>query len=136
MTTTQSTKRLPTVQELFLTARLETTESAIRFATCIIEARDREIEELKDLLRSACAIAQRKGKDTAWDRFGASAAKLGVNGITARTYRLLPDDSFDALTASNPAYPVSEDSTEIKTAPSGQGIAEKGRAVDRSDPVG
>ncbi len=50
------------------------------------------------------------------------------------------DDRFDRLiahlTASNPAYPVSEVETEIKTAPSGQGIAEKGLLVDRSDPVG
>lgn len=50
------------------------------------------LKEAEELLRSACAIADRKGAGTAWDRFLASAAKLGLNGITARTYRVLPDD--------------------------------------------
>ena len=48
--------------------------------------------ELEDLLRSACAIAERKGEGTAWERFLASAAELGINGVTARTYRVLPSD--------------------------------------------
>ncbi len=51
-----------------------------------------ELKELRELVRSACAIADRKGESTAWDRFKASAAKLKLNGITARTYRVLPDD--------------------------------------------
>lgn len=53
--------------------------------------------ELEDLLRSACAIAERKGEGTAWERFIASAAKQGVNGVTARTYRALPGEAkFEA----------------------------------------
>ena len=48
---------------------------------------------LEELLRSACAIAERQGADTAWDRFSASALGLGINGITARTYRVLPSDA-------------------------------------------
>ena len=56
------------------------------------EAKSEHEVELEDLLRSACAIAERKGAGTAWDRFTASAAKLGLNGITARTYRVLPSD--------------------------------------------
>jgi hypothetical protein len=55
-------------------------------------AADRRDQELEDLLRSACAIADRKGADTAWDRFAASIHALGLNGITARTYRILPSD--------------------------------------------
>jgi hypothetical protein len=51
--------------------------------------RERELEEL---LRSACAIAERKGAGTAWDRFAASVRSVGLNGITARTYRVLPTD--------------------------------------------
>lgn len=47
---------------------------------------------LEELLRSACAIADRKGADTAWDRFAASIHAVGLNGITARTYRILPSD--------------------------------------------
>lgn len=54
-----------------------------------VTARERELEEM---LRSACAIAERRGAGTAWDRFLASALALGVNGITARTYRVLPGD--------------------------------------------
>lgn len=52
---------------------------------------DRE-RQLEELLRSACAIAERRGHDTAWERFLASAADLGINGVTARTYRLLPGE--------------------------------------------
>ena len=47
---------------------------------------------LAELLRSACAIAERQGAGTAWDRFLASALTLGINGVTARTYRVLPSD--------------------------------------------
>ena len=48
--------------------------------------------ELKDLLRSACAIAERKGEKTHWDRFVHSVNQLGLNGVTARTYKVLPSD--------------------------------------------
>lgn len=48
--------------------------------------------ELEELLRSACAIADRHGVGTAWERFSASVHTLGLNGITARTYRVLPSD--------------------------------------------
>jgi hypothetical protein len=50
------------------------------------------VTAMEDLLRSACAIADRRGEGTAWDRFSASVRKLGLNGITARTYRVLPSD--------------------------------------------
>ena len=52
-------------------------------------------QEMAELLRSACAIAERQGEGTAWDRFAESIRKLGLNGITARTYRVLPSDSED-----------------------------------------
>lgn len=55
------------------------------------DAADR-MTELEELVRSACAIADRKGADTAWERFKASAAALHLNGVTARVYRVLPDD--------------------------------------------
>lgn len=45
------------------------------------------VAELEELLRSACAIADRSGLDTAWDLFGDSVRRLGLNGITARVYR-------------------------------------------------
>lgn len=52
---------------------------------------DRE-SVLEELLRSACAIAERRGAGTAWDRFAASVHAVGLNGITARTYRVLLSD--------------------------------------------
>jgi len=48
--------------------------------------------ELEELVRSACAIAERKGEGTHWGRFINSANQAGLNGITARTYRVLPSD--------------------------------------------
>ena len=51
----------------------------------------REIE-LEELLHSAKAIADRKGKGTAWERFSESVAKAGISGITARVYKILPSD--------------------------------------------
>lgn len=56
----------------------------------IKSAREKELEEL---LRSACAIAERKGHGTHWGRFIQSVKKLGLNGVTARTYRLLDGES-------------------------------------------
>jgi hypothetical protein len=47
---------------------------------------------MAELLRSACAIAERKGAETAWVRFANSIRDLGLNGVTARTYRILPSD--------------------------------------------
>ncbi len=48
--------------------------------------------ELEELLRSAHAIASRKGVGTAWERFAESVAKAGIGNITARTYRTLESD--------------------------------------------
>lgn len=66
------------------------TEEAVMWAVKHIKS-SREVE-LEELLRSACAIAERRGDGTNWDRFIASVHKLGLNGVTARTYRLLPSD--------------------------------------------
>lgn len=57
---------------------------------------EQRTRELEDLLRSACAIADRSGQGTAWNRFGASVRALGLNGVTARTYRVLPSDGYRA----------------------------------------
>jgi hypothetical protein len=48
--------------------------------------------DLEELLRSACCIADREGKETAWQRFTESCHNLGISGITARTYRVLESD--------------------------------------------
>lgn len=60
--------------------------------TLLIREKERT-QKMAELLCSACAIAERKGVDTDWDRFAASVHKLGLNGVTARTYRVLPSDS-------------------------------------------
>lgn len=55
-------------------------------------ARTKRERELEELLCSACAIAERRGEDVAWDRFITSIHKLGLNSVTARVYRILPSD--------------------------------------------
>lgn len=45
--------------------------------------------ELEELLRSACTIAERRGRDTHWDRFIKSVKDLGLSEVTARTYKNL-----------------------------------------------
>lgn len=44
-------------------------------------------EAMEELLRSAHAIADRGGVDTAWETFAASIQMLGIGAVTARTYR-------------------------------------------------
>jgi len=56
------------------------------------EAEKRETE-MEGLLRSARAIAARRGENTAWDRFDASIAELRISPVTARTYRLLEGET-------------------------------------------
>ena len=53
--------------------------------------------EMRELLHSAHAIAERRGADTAWERFAGSIRALGIGPVTARTYRVLPSDTEDAL---------------------------------------
>jgi hypothetical protein len=48
--------------------------------------------ELEELLRSACCIAERQGEGTHWGRFKNSINKLGISGVTPRTYRVLEGD--------------------------------------------
>lgn len=52
-------------------------------------ARERELE---DVLSSARCIAQRKGADTAWERFDARIAGLGVGAVTPRVFKVLRSD--------------------------------------------
>jgi len=42
---------------------------------------------MTNLLRSAICISERQGVATNWEGFAASIRKLGLTGITARTYR-------------------------------------------------
>lgn len=52
----------------------------------------RRVEELEDLLVSARAIAQRKGADTAWERFDERLAKSGIGCVTAKVFKVLLSD--------------------------------------------
>src|SRR6478736_329787 len=54
------------------------------------DTRNDRIKELEALVRSACAIAERRGESTHWERFVASVKAAGLSGVTARTYRVLP----------------------------------------------
>lgn len=53
--------------------------------------RAREIE-LVDLLRSARCIAERQGKDTAWERFSKAIEKQGIGYVTAKVFKVLESD--------------------------------------------
>ena len=59
----------------------------------IATAKTKRELELEELLRSACHIAERNGEGTHWGRFKDSINQAGINGITARTYRVLPSDA-------------------------------------------
>lgn len=61
------------------------------------------LDEMRELLRSALCIAERQGEQTNWEGFAASIRKLGLTGITARTYRQLETDH------QTPECPLSSD---------------------------
>lgn len=56
-----------------------------------VTLRERVIE-LSDLLASARAIAQRKGEDTAWERFDERLNGAGIGSVTAKVFKVLPSD--------------------------------------------
>jgi hypothetical protein len=45
------------------------------------------LDEMTNLLRSALCICEREGTSTNWAGFADSIRKLGLSGVTARTYR-------------------------------------------------
>lgn len=45
------------------------------------------LDEMTSLLRSAICICERQGTATNWEGFAACIRKLGLSGVTARTYR-------------------------------------------------
>lgn len=49
--------------------------------------------ELEDLLTSARAIAERKGDDTAWERFSERLGEAGIGSVTAKVFKVLPSDN-------------------------------------------
>lgn len=57
-----------------------------------IEQLNALIVELKDVLSSARAICQRRGADTAWERFDERIASFGVGAVTAKVFKVLPSD--------------------------------------------
>ena len=71
---------------------LETINKLYLELSQIVNAKSAREIELEELLCCACCIAERKGANTNWERFRNSIYQVGLNGITARTYRVLPDD--------------------------------------------
>ena len=69
------------------------------------------IQELEDLLRSARCIAQRKGADTAWERYDAAIGSMGIGSITARVYKVLPDDEPRQMPPGRDCKPTNETGT-------------------------
>lgn len=63
-------------------------------ATCmyVLEKIEEGQDELIDLLTSARAIAERRGVDTAWERFSARLAEAGIGSITAKVFKVLQSD--------------------------------------------
>lgn len=58
---------------------------------------------LEDLLRSAHAIAVRKGENTAWERFAKQISDAGIGAITPKTFRVPPgDEDNDSAVATAP----------------------------------
>lgn len=49
------------------------------------------LDEMTSLLSSAICICERQGAATNWEGFAASIRKLGLSGVTARTYRQVND---------------------------------------------
>ena len=71
---------------------LETINKLFLELSQVATAKTKRELELEELVRSACAIADRKGEGTHWERYIKSANALGLNSVTARTYRVLPSD--------------------------------------------
>ena len=69
------------------------------------------VSQMSELLRSAHAIAARKGADVAWERFAASIQALGIGSVTARTYRVLPSDAELPTSAIAPASTPDKETT-------------------------
>ena len=53
--------------------------------------------ELEDLLTSARCIAQRQGLKTAWKRFDERLQKAGIGSVTAKVFKVMPNDIIQRL---------------------------------------
>lgn len=89
----------PEPSEWFIAAITEGVNLGRDAALPAVRALEHERDALEELLESAHAIAARRGAGTAWDRFAASIAALGIGRVTARTYRVLPSDTPDLTEA-------------------------------------
>jgi len=89
-------------------------EDSIRY----LHSRNRELESagatLVDLIRSARAIAQRKGDGTAWGRFDAALAKTGIGSVTPKTFRILSDDDPELLGENVDVMAAADEKTQPK----------------------
>lgn len=59
------------------------------------------LDEMTSLLRSAICICERQGAQTNWEGFAASIRKLGLSGVTARTYSEQRKFAFPLATTIN-----------------------------------
>jgi hypothetical protein len=68
-------------------------------ATCmyVLDKIEEGQDELIDLLTSAHAISERKGVDTAWERFSNRLSEAGIGSVTPKTFKVLPSDREGGL---------------------------------------
>lgn len=52
--------------------------------------------QLEDLLRSARAIAERRGENTAWETFDNRVASFGIGNVTPKVFKVPVEDSEGA----------------------------------------
>lgn len=71
---------------------LETVNKLFLELSQVATAKTKRELELEDLLTSARAICQRRGEETAWERFDDRLAKAGIGCVTARVFRVLESD--------------------------------------------
>lgn len=75
------------VQELAALAPEYTPPAALQELHKLGEDALSTLEEMNQILRSAVCICERRGESTDWEAFAGSIRKLGLSGVTARTYR-------------------------------------------------
>ncbi len=87
----ENTEDMMSRLRMMATDKGDTWELSPKYQAAIQHAID-SIDELTDLLRSARCIAERKGADTAWERFSERIGALGIGSVTAKVFKVLPSD--------------------------------------------
>ena len=100
---------LETINKLFLELSQVTTAKTKRELQLEhqLEYARKQNEDYVDLLNSACAIADREGRGTHWGRWRDRLRQSGINGHTARVFRILEIDAEQDFYVGPPGEPPS-----------------------------